>query len=527
MFTATPGPDNCGLVSLAALLDDPVGSVSRAYPPQVSPTSASCRNLEVPGLPAPPDDPGGATGGTTTGGTTGGSVGTDGGAGTGTGTDTDTAGGAAMEEGGGCGCRSAPGPRAGLWGLVVLAGLTRRRWRRGATVAAAALAVGLAGCSGDDAGGGGSGGATGGTASAGTAGSSDTGMGTGTTDGSGTSTGGTATTTGPGTTTGGDDGLLDALDGTRWHAVLTRDGVERAYEIAFDTGSSLWSEIRNPYGPARLREMRSFTRDENGLFHTTVISPRGWPVHPENGRMDTWTIELVEGPPRQLVVTRDGVSETFDEGPFPPPTEGMTAVVRVFAPGGTVDQAFCNSAGNGFDYKAIFDFANGKSDEIVAQDVVAGVSFLPWTDPTMNNQFSVTDLDGFDRYGGTELSDTFNFMVTYLADLDHPGGELSMREADDQVEDALWVFLGDDVGSDNPANLFLEVHGFIWPDGTPDEPVTNLPAGPVAVQAIAVRCTEPIKDVTPEIRLGAAPFTPFDQAPWTPVLNEDLFPPAL
>ncbi|RMG98969.1 MAG: hypothetical protein D6705_04460 [Deltaproteobacteria bacterium] len=243
--------------------------------------------------------------------------------------------------------------------------------------------------------------------------------------------------------------------------------------------------------------------------------------------MDTWEVELDPGPPRTLRVTRDGVTEVFDEGPFPPPASGMTAVVRVFASGGAVDDAFCNSAGNGFDYKAIFDFANGKSDEIVAEDVVAGVEFLPWTDPTMNNQFSVTDLDGFDRYGGTDLSDTFNFVVTYLGTLDHPGGTLSMREADDAVEDALWVFLGDAVGSDNPADLFLEVHGFIWPDATPDEPTTTLPAGGVAVQAIAIRCTEPIQDVDPEVWFEGTGWLPFDAATWTPALDESLFPPAL
>src|SRR5690606_6594648 len=130
----------------------------------------------------------------------------------------------------------------------------------------------------------------------------------------------------------------------------------------------------------------------------------------------------------------------------------------------------CDSGLNGFDYPTLFAFARGDSPDIVATDVVAGAHLRTWTDPSNNNQFSVNDVDGFDRLGGTELSDTFNFFVTYSGALSHPGGPLSRRELDDSVEDAVWTFLGDDAGAGGEADLFLEVHGFAWPDATSDEP---------------------------------------------------------
>ena len=531
-FAGDPSVASCAIVSLDDLLADPVGSLSRAYPPALSDTPVACADLTVPGLPTPP--PGGTSGGST-GGDTGGSTGGTGGSGNAGSSGTD--GGGSADGAGGCACTSTPGGRGRLSLLLLLPMLAfwrRRRVERGRrrrrvvarAAAGLALAAGLgAGC-GDD-GSGTSGGGSGGSAGSGTGGATAGTAGTaGTTDGTAGTTDGTAGTT-SGTTGGVDDGLLDALDGTRWYGEQMRDGKLRAIELAFDTQSLLWAEIRNPFGPARLREMRSFTRDEQGRFHSTVISPRGWPIHPENGRMDTWEIELVESSPRLLRITREGVTEEFEEGAAPTPTSGLTATVRVFAPGSVIDQAFCESGGNGFDYKAMLDFANGKSDEIVEQDAVAGVELLPWTDPTMNNQFSVTDLDGFDRFGGTELSDTFNFVVTYEGTLAHPGGAFAMREADDSVEDALWVFLNDKVGSDNQADLFLEVHGFVWPDSTPDEPSVDLAAGDVPFQVILVRCTEPILDVDPEIRVGGGSWQAADQATYAPRIDDVLFPPAL
>ncbi|RMG98970.1 MAG: hypothetical protein D6705_04465 [Deltaproteobacteria bacterium] len=273
-FTEAPSPAVCALVALEELLDAPVGSISRAYPPAVSPTSTACLGLAVPGLPAPPDEPGEGTGG---GSTTAGEEGS-----TGAAAGSTSAGVGAAEAGGGCGCSARPGPKGtlgGVLGLLLAAASPRRRRRRRPdgrlrrTAAIAALVAPFAGCGGAA---GPSGGASDGTTtSTGTA--SGTTASTVATDAS-ASSGGSAGSSGPvsgtsGTTTGNDDGLLEALDGTKWHGVFVREGVERAYEIAFDSESMLWSEIRNPYGPARLREMRSFTRDEEGRFHTIVVSP--------------------------------------------------------------------------------------------------------------------------------------------------------------------------------------------------------------------------------------------------------------
>jgi MYXO-CTERM domain-containing protein len=518
-FADAPSMVTCMLTDLEALLADPVGSLSRAYPPSLSAMPAQCEGLVIPGLPAPPegeDESGGSGDGTG-----------DGTAGTGGGTALDGTGAGADGEGGGggCGCREgAPssGGALGLLGVLGLLGLRRRR----TVVAVVVLATTSIACGDDD------GGITQPTGDATTtSGPGDTTMGTNTPEdttntpetatGSGSSDSADATSDPP------DDPLLDALDGTVWSGEQTRDGLTRGYELAFDTGGLLWSEIRNPYGPARLREMRVMIPGAPGAVSTTVISPQGWPIHPENGRTDEWTLELVEGAPRVLRITRDGVTEEFTEGPFPVPQDGLTAVVRVFEVGGVVDQAFCDSGSNGFDYPALFAFANGNSTEIVATDVVAGAHLQTWSDPGGGNSFSVVDVEGFDRLGGTELSDSYNFFVTYVGTVDHPGGSLVMREADDSVEDAVWAFLGDAVGSDNVGDIFLEVQGFIWPDATADEPSTDLAAGDVPIQAIVVRCTEQITDVDVEISLGGAGFELLGNVGSTPLVDDELFPPAL
>lgn len=513
-FAAAASLTSCVLTDLESLSSDPVGSLSRAFPPELSAMPAACDGLVIPGLPAPAegeDESGGATDGT---GGTGGTGATGDGTGAGAG---------GSDDGGGCGCRStspAGGGALGLWGVLGLLGLRRRR---ALTTAAVLATTSVVGC-GDDGGGAQSTSASsGGTSEGDTTASSATSEGpTATTDGSGSSDE-ADTTAGPPPS----DPLLEALDGTVWHGEQTRDGITRGYELAFDTGGLLWSEIRNPFGPARRREMRVMVPTVPGAVATTVISPQGWPIHPDNGRVDDWTLELVEGNPRILRTTRDGVVEEYTEGAWPAPEDGLTAVVRVFEVGGVVDQAFCDSGSNGFEYPAIFAFANGDSTEIVATDVVAGAHLQTWSDPGGANSFSVIDVEGFERLGGTELSDGFNFYVTYLGTVDHPGGELAMREQNDSVEDAVWVFLDDAVGSTNVGDLFLEVHGFIWPDATPDEPSVNLPAGEVPIQAIVVRCTEQIVDVDVEISLGGAGFELLGDVASTPVVDDTLFPPAL
>jgi len=529
-FAAAPGVDSCAIVTLETLLDDPVGSLSRAYPPSLSAMPAECDGLEIPGLPPAPegeDESGGS--GEGTGGTGGPSEGTAGSAdGTGPGADGDGGGG-----GDGCGCTSDPdasGGVAGLMGLLGLWGSRRRRARRRTRAAGVVLAATTVfGCNDDP------GGIPQPTSDATLAtGPGDTSEGLDTTPGDTTEDPATTTTSGSSSTDAADttegptdDPLLEALDGTVWHGEQTRDGIGRAYELAFDTGGLLWSEIRNPYGPARLREMRVMLPGGPGMVSTTVISPQGWPIHPENGRVDEWALELVEGTPRMLRTTRDGVTEEFTEGPWPVPQDGLTAVVRVFEVGGVVDQAFCDSGSNGFDYPAIFAFANGDSTEIVASDVVAGVPLHTWSDPSGGNQFAIVDVEGFERLGGTELSDQFNFFVTYVGTVDHPGGSLTMREQNDSVEDAVWVFLDDVVGSNNVGDLFLEVTGFVWPDATADEPSVDLGAGDVPIQAILVRCTEAIGDVDVEIALGGGGFELLGDVASTPLVDEELFPPAL
>jgi len=322
--------------------------------------------------------------------------------------------------------------------------------------------------------------------------------------------------------------LLAALNGTVWRGEQSRGGKTRAYELRFDSDSLLWSELRNPFGPARNREMRSFKVEADGLTaHSTVIQPQGWPVNPENGRKDDWTIEVIDGDPRILRTVRDGITEEFTEGSYAAPTDGLTAIVRVFKVGGLVDKAFCDSGPNGFEYPTIFDFARGKSDEIVATDFVAGAKLLKWTDPSNNNQFSINDIDGFDRLGGTELSDTFNFFVTYTGTIAHPGGTVSMRENNDSVEDGVWTFLGDKAGNGGENDIFLEVQGFAWPDASSNEPDADFGPGDLPIEAILVRCTEKIEDVDVEIQLPNSQWTLVGNVASTPPIDPKLFPPAL
>ena len=462
-------------------------------------------------------------------------------------TTTDTAGTDTGDDG--CGCKSTTPDPAGLaLGLLGLFGLRRRR--RAASLAVAAT-LGLGAC-GDSAGMTTDDASTGALTTTQATNTNTTNPATttdatttdedpttgasasGTTTGDDTTTGEDATTADDTTTTEDPTGashageLLEALNGTVWRGEQDRGGKTRAYELRFDSDSLLWSELRNPFGPARNREMRSFKVEADGLTaHSTVIQPQGWPVNPENGRKDDWTIEVIDGNPRTLRTVRDGLTEEFVEGSYEAPTDGLTAIVRVFKVGGLVDKAFCDSGPNGFDYPTLFDFARGKSDEIVATDFVAGARLLTWTDPTNNNQFSVNDVDGFDRLGGTELSDTFNFFITYTGTIAHPGGTLSMREGDDVVEDAVWTFLGDKAGNGGEADIFLEVQGFAWPDASSDEPDADFGPGDLPIEAIVVRCTEAIKNVDVEILLPGNQWSLVGNVASTPPIDPKLFPPAI
>jgi hypothetical protein len=305
-----------------------------------------------------------------------------------------------------------------------------------------------------------------------------------------------------------------------------RDGVERAYQLQFDTDEGLWAEIQNPYGPSRKRVMRAFSVEADAkTLHTTVLSPNDWPYNPDNGKTEIWTVELgADG--TTLAIVGDGAVEEFSQGPWPKPTDGLTAMVHVFPSGGPVDDAFCSSGASGFDYPTFLEVARGLGQELpLGIDVVAGVRPGAWHDASDNNQFSVRNVPGFERLGGTELSDTFNFFVTYFGELQHPGGELGFRELDDVVEDGVWVFLGDGVGSSDPLDIAFEVHGFAWNDD--EEIYTDRPAGAVAFEIVSARCAVAIEDVDLEWRVAGAPWEPMGKASFTPVVTAELFPPAL
>lgn len=461
-FAALPGATTCALVDLDGLIATAIGSVSRGFPAKVIGREVTCRDLVVPGLPPPPEDP----------------------------DDPDDP---ADPPGGCCGAGDrGAGPGAALLGLIGLALAVRRRRR--ALVTLLALVVACSGGGEEPIDGG---------------------------DGISDAAADAAIDADPDSPRGR---LLTALGSSVWHAPQRRAGVERGYQLEFRAGSLLWAELTNPYGPARRREMRSFVVEDDGrTVHSTVIVPAGWPIDPENGRTDTWTLEVIDGSPRRLRTTRGGVVEEFEEGPWPAPTTGLTAIVYAFAPGGVVDRSFCSSGVSGFTYDALLGFARGESAEMaLATDVVAGVPLTTWSG---GNAFAVTDVPGFDRLGGTRLSQQSNFVVRYLGAVQHPGGTLRMRERDDVVEDGVWVFLGDRVGSSSTADLFLEVHGFAWADLTPDVPSATFPAGEVDLEAILYRCTEPVVPVDVELDVGAG-FRLVGDAATTPVVTPALFPPA-
>lgn len=413
------------------------------------------------------------------------------------------------------------------------------------------LGLGLVvGCGSDDGGGGSGGnggtGAVGGAGAFGGTGGTSGGVGgdagsagAGASGGSAGTTGGSAGVGGVGgdAGNGGSGGnlaaeLLSDLGQSVWHGLQTRNGVERAYEISFDADQTLWAEVRNPFGPARKREMRVFSVGSDGAsVSTTVITPQGWPVPQNNGEKKDYTVTVVDGSPRQLVIERDGDVETYDEGPYPEPQSGLTAFVRVFPSSGAVYDAFCGKGTFELqpDRLPIWDFARDNSlEQELGSDIVAGVPLSTWSDPSGNNQFAVRNVPGFDRLGGTELTDQFNFIVTYWGALSHSGGTISMREQNDQVQDALWAWLGDGVGSNNTNDLFLEVHSLAGADITADEPSGSFAAGDVEFEAMVLRCNDAItKPIDVQVRFGSGAWTLVGSAPTLPVINDTLFPPAL
>jgi len=498
---------NCKLTSLAKLMSDPKGSISRAHPPSFGDPAPKCKNLEIPGLPPPPppgseDDAG---------------------------VPTDDAGNPIDPEATGtakgCGCR-APGTsnEAPLVATLALAGalLVVARRRRVAAVVASLSTLLAAGC--------------GGGSTTDTPPVEDTAIDTSEEDTN--SPDATPVDTGVDVRPDvpKDNPLLKALGDSVWSAEQTRmfgtKSKKRAFELRFQSSSLEWAEIQNPYGPARARELRVFVPEPDGkTVKTTVITPTGWPVTIRNGVKEDWTLEVMPGSPRTLKVTKLGASpevETFVEGAWPKPTSGLTAFVNVFSSSGKVNEAFCTAGLGSFDYKTVWDFARGKGVEpALGSDLVAGARLLEWKDLTGANKFAVTDVDGFDRLGGTELSDQYDFVVTYRGTIKHPGGLFKMRERDDSVEDAVWSFIGPKVGSSLVSDLFLEVHGYIWANKTPDEPSLSLALGDVPVEIMVVRCAKAIKPVDVEVSLGGGAWTLVGSTASTPEIDDKLFPPAL
>jgi hypothetical protein len=327
------------------------------------------------------------------------------------------------------------------------------------------------------------------------------------------------------------DALLDALGDSVWHGVQARDGKERAYELAFRRSSRQWAEVRNPYGPGRQREVRSFDVDADGIVHSTVTTPITWAdADPSTfGRADDFTLRVEPGQPRTLEVTRKGVTETYREGPTPAPTDGLTATARVFSSFGRAYRAFCGAGPfASIDYGAILDFARGTSTERpIAQDFVVGAKLREWHDGSGQNRFAVTDVNGFERLGGTALSAQSNFFVRYVGTIQHPGGRLQMRERDDSVSDGAWVFLDGRVGSRRPEDLFLEVFGFYAWEHTSNEPALTSNAGDIPVEIIVVRCASAIRNVALEINMGGGGWRLVGEAPTSPSIDPTLLPAAL
>jgi len=507
-----PSVTTCGHTVLASLLSTPIGSLSRAYPPDFASGSPGCRNLVIAGLPDPPplvpdagisDADGGVTGPGIDGGTT---------------TPPTSAGCACAVPA--AGARTDRAPLCLGLGLLLLLAARRRR-----AMAIATIALSIAACdpmvvttdtpTGEDAG--------------------PRDAPSSTDDGGGVDAlvaidGGNA-----------DAGvdlrrvLMDALGNSTWSALQTRietsgsggSEIERAYELEFRAAALTWTEIRNPFGPARLRRMRVFTIDRDGeRVHSTVMNPDTWPIDPLDGEMEDFRFEVGAGSPRTLTIENldTGAIEVFTEGAWDAPITGLTAEVRVFAADGAMNTAACNNSTT-FDRPTIWGFARGASVEVpLERDVVAGVDIARWDATT---SFAVTDIAGFDRLGGTRISDQANFVVRYTGAVTHPGGALRMREADDAVDGGLFVFLNDDVGSTSSSDLFLEVQffGFI-PDATPDEPAITLGAGPVPFEAILWRCTGS-SDESTDLQIDMGGYRYPNASFTTPVVNDTLFPPAL
>jgi len=497
-FTKSPSATNCALTDLATLMTSKLGSVSRSYPPDFG-TKPPCRYLAVPGLPDPPERPD-----TGVPGDDAGVPGPGGNAATDTGAD------------GGCGCRTTTSRASTApWALLAIASAFALRRRR----MLAALAISTVGCGSEPS-------------------TSTPNEDSQVTEGDGdldADIDSGAADTRPDVVlpeTGSPAAkLLEDLGDSVWSGMQLRAGKNRAIELQFRASTLEWGEIRNPYGPARFRTYRSFVVDADGkTVDSTILTPSGWPTHPDNGKKETWTFEIVAGSPRKLRITQGTKVETFTEGAWPKPTSGLTAFVNVFSATGKINDAFCGTGVfSSIDRAALWEFARGKSTEKpTGSDFMAGAKLNTWQDLSSGDNFAVTDVPGFRDLGGTELTDQANFIVRYLGKIKHPGGTFRMRELDDDVKDAVWAFIGGKAGvSLNVIDLFLEVHGKAAADSTPDEPSTTLSAGDVPIEVFVLRCNTKIQNVDVQIGLGSGAFQLVGSAPSIPEITDAIFPPVL
>lgn len=521
-FAATPTVETCKLVSLSALMTSKLGSLTRAFPPDLG-TKPKCKFLAIPGLPEPPEMPV-EDAGPTPGDDAAPLPGDDAGA------DPDADPGAtpsATTDAGGCGCHTHGSSSGGAaWALLGLgAFFARRRF--------AALAVTLVGCSSPE------------STTTPPDPEADSAIVEEDTGAEPIDSGEPVDSTTPVDTAMPDTRpevmlpetgspaakFLETLGDSVWSATQTRAGKTRAIELRFRASTLEWGEIRNPYGPARLRTYRSFTVDADGkTVRSTILTPSGWPAHPENGKKETFTFELTTSTPRQLKITAAGTTETFNESAWPKPATGLTAFVNVFSATGKINDAFCGSGSfSSIDRAALWEFARGKSTEKPrASDVVAGAKLLTWNDLSAGDNFAVTDVDGFRSLGGTELTDQANFIVRYMGKVKHPGGTLKMRELDDDVKDAVWAILGAKAGVGLAlSDLFLEVHGKAAADSTADEPSTTLAAGEIPIEIFVLRCASKIQKTDVQIAFGSGAWQLVGNAPTVPLIDDATFPPAL
>jgi len=317
---------------------------------------------------------------------------------------------------------------------------------------------------------------------------------------------------------GADDALRSALGDTTWHADRVVDAHLRPIQRDFAAASGLWVEDVAPWGTGRAREMRAMVFGDDGVpVTTTVTTPEEWPVSPQEGQTDTWRFVVGDD---ALDLTLGSVAETYERGVVPTPTQGLTADARAFEPGSAADQAFCEAGPLGIDHATLFDLARGaQGDLVVGQDRVAGVSASPWG---RSAEEAVADHPGF---AATALDAATHYAVRYVGTIAYPGGMLALREADDSVEDGLWVWVGDDVGG-GFKDLFLEVHGLAFPDATDDSPRRNFPAGPGPVEIIVVRCDDPLEPVDLQVSFADGPWRALAAPDSTPDVDAALFPPS-